>query len=538
VGSQSSAVATSSYSSLAAADKAPYLAALKAKINDIHHYILTQDSYDQAMDSNFVPIIGKFTVSRNRNEVSLFDNKIFKNVASSSLFDTPVSMLESPSGTSTVLSSHEYYLQDQSSQVVFIDHSHEVGANTISYAGYPHDLIHDYSLCNDAFSGIPLAQTSPLLEGMDYFTAWAAKEPDEFELDNTDPYGESVATNADGTSTYKESIHYLLCHYGDEYQINRKFTYFVNLAADQSLLSYGLSIQTYQPIYDDNNNLTGFDNDSGMTFTYTSVSSETLGDDSEALPDYSVYSTDSEGNALNKDGETVINNVVQPVLYDSSTLSLAGLADEAVQKKLLSSLPLYLDYASSCTMSGTLSNAPTGASYSESWTSSVKDNVLSYSGEAKGKSVSQSETDSSISYGSDEDVTYSASITATREALSFSETKNVETSSVYQSFDPLNGVSPLRTFNFSGDFIVPDFLAGSLEDYLDPSLGLRSDFKLLTLDLSASKENSDGSLLLSLSDYSSTFVVHLSRNKILDILMTSSVDVDGSSKVKTFTLAA
>jgi hypothetical protein len=527
VSSSSDNVSSSSSSSVFVPEKAAFLNAIHAQNTSLRHYALTQSSYDQAFDANMMPIEGKYTVSALLSEASLYEDGIYEMKASSIIYATPVALLAPVSGNFTTLSSHRYDLKNSQDSITFTDEVDEEAGKSINYAIYPHDIIHSFSALSNSF-GAPTSEPLEALEGgKDYFDALVKADPENYIYDATDPFVANPTTkNDDGTYTYSFSVHFSTCHYGDIYLANRRFDYFINLKNDLSLKDYGYSIEVFDPLFDSSGAITSYAADAAITYDYSALSSAILESFAGTLPDIATASYNEEGDPLNAAGTKLMLLTGPVASYDMSTLSSDSLTDDTVIASLAKALPNYLSWCTKATMDAILTNGDTGAVYEEHCVKTLyKNNFVETAGTLKATPVT-STTDASTevttyTYGSEEDVTYSYSLQVNADTLI--TTHKESESTVYNFPDPLNGVSPLASFGYGGDFFIPEYLPFSAQNYLNPSM-LVNTLSGLTLDKSACQISSEGVLTLKGTDYASNYVISISDNKITDVVETPSAE--------------
>lgn len=502
--------------------RSAFIKALTDSTENVTHFKRVFNSYDQAFDSDNMIIVGKFTVSSYVSDVSTYDNDTYKAVCESKIYTTPFDMLEAPTGKSMNVSNHDYYLQATDTKLTYIDDATIDTDRSINYCQYNVDLIHQYSSFKSAFTDFPKQNVSVYGDGKTYFDGLVSASPDYYSYDTTDPFVDNpVIANSDGSFTYSFSAHMFTCHYGDYYDVNRRFTYAVTIDADSNLLNYALSVESFDPVYDDNNVLTGYEVTSATTDTFSSLGNDSLGDYSTALPDMVSVGSDDDGNYLNAAGVKVQPMYVPHPSYDMSAISQDDLNDDDIINKLSASLPSYLTSCTGCTMDATLSDGDTGAVYQEHREKKLYTNdFVKMDGTLKQSPVTESEDEdtgeTTYTYEEEEDVTYSTTLQVSSDKIAITHEETDSTVYFYQN--PLNGIDEMGVFSFEGDFDVPSYLPMSVLDYLDPSM-LTSALTLVSLD----KEQcsvSDGVLTLQGTDYSSDYLITIKDNKITHVTET------------------
>lgn len=507
--------------------KADFTNAILLQGDAVRHYVMNQRSYDQAFTANMIPIEGKYTVSSFLSDVSLFDDRVYLSKSRSFIYNEPVALLAPVSGDATALTSNDYYVKDAAKTMTYIDDSHdESGVHMVSYSLFEEDLIHSFDALEDSFSALPMGFLAAEVGGKSYFDGLLANSPEDYVYDETDPFVENpVITNSDGSYTYSFSVHFSQCHYGDNFYINRRFHYFIDFNPDYSLKDYGLGVEVFDAVFDDNGVLTGYAPDAAEETIFSEVSSTKLGDFKDALPDLTVAQSDESGNAYNADGALLQILRVPHPHFDMTALTSASLQDEAILTSLSAALPSYLSWATSCTMDGLLTNGDSGAIYEEHKTKTLYTNdFVRTLGTLKASPITQTDTTdetsgtttSTYAYGTEEDVTYSTSLQLSAKAIVYSHEETDST--VYHAEDPLNGLSPVSTFALDGDYKVPAYLAWSASDYLDPSMLLQA-MTSLTIDKTLSTL-SEGVLTLEASDGASAYLITVEQNEIKQVVET------------------
>jgi hypothetical protein len=485
---------------------------------------MAQRSYDQAFDSSMMPIEGKYVVSSFLSEVSLFDDQVYLCKGSSIIHDDPVSLLDPVSGAYTTLSTNDYYVKGTAAAITSIDDCHEGSAHTVNYAVYDNDLIHSFLSISNSFSVIPNAFVAAYDGGKDFIDAMVAADPTEFTYDDTDPFVlKPIVQNSDGSFTYSFTAHFTRCHYDDIYEANRRFGFFVDLNADYSLKDYGSSVEIFDPLTDASGNITGYAADAATEVIFSGISSDSLGNYGGSLPDLVTASTNENGDALNAEGATLIATRTPHPSYDMTSLTSASLEDAAVVSSLAGALPSYLAWATKSTMDGTLANGATGAVYEEHQTKTLYQNdIVHTEGTLKESPITETTDEdtgvTTYTYGAEEDVTFASTLTLTASLISFNHEETEST--VYHYADPLNGVSSLASFSYSGDYKIPEFLAWSEGDYLNAS-SLGESLSGLTLD-AASSSIANGVLTLKGTDNASDYVITIEANQVRKVVETPS----------------
>jgi hypothetical protein len=503
--------------------RADFIQAIDDRISSIRQYAFDQYSYDQAFDSNMVPIEGKYTISLFHSAVSLYEENLYLSQSEDRMYETPADLLADPEGNYDVSSHHDYYLEDGTDELTSIDDATEGENHSISYAIYGKDLIHSFDLLKNSFGDIPLEPMEAIKGEKTYFDALVSKDPENYVYDEDDPYTAGhVSKNEDGGYRYAFSVHFSLCHYGDEYYLNRRFHYFIDLRKDRTLKDYGYSVEIMDPVTDESGNILSYEADAAKAYYYSEVSSTALGAFSGTLPDIVPTATlDANGNPTNAEGVTVLCQRKPRGVFDSSKLTAADFADAAVIAKLSDALPNYLSGVTSSTMVGSLSHGATGTSYSEKTTRQLYQGAYtSTSGIIIATPYTRSEDDAgtvTFTYGSEETVIYRSTMEETASALTV--THGEDESTIYAFQDPLNGTSPMATFKYDGDFFVPDYLPLDAEDYLDPSM-LSTKISGLTLKADQCQVQTDGSLLIVGTDYASDYALTLKDNAISQVVET------------------
>jgi hypothetical protein len=526
--------------------KEDFINAIETKLLSLSHYDLDQYSYDQAFDSTMKPIEGKFSIGVLHSNVSLYGEKLYHANCEDRLYETPEDLLAPEEGNYTALSSHQYYLKENTDNLTFIDNSQQLeGGHTIGYAIDNKDLIHDFSFISDTFNSLPSNPVGALKDEKAYFDSLVSADPENYVYDATDPYVlKDIEKTEDGYWRYAFSIHFSTCHYGDEYYINRRFDYFMDIDNSFDLKDYGYSVEILDPVFDtDGTTVTGYEPSAAKKYVYSDLSNATLTTSGLTLSDITVTGQNTDGNDINAAGIQVNCERAPRQSYDMSGLTASDLTDSATLTKLSAALPNYLSGVTSSTMTGVLAGGATGASYSETITKQLyKDAFIKTTGLIKASPITQTtdaETEATTyTYGTEETANYSWTLKETAETIT--TTHSEDESTIYSFMDPLNGTSPMATFKYDGDFCIPCYLAQSAADYLDPSM-LTGKISGLTLDSTKCQVQTDGSLLIVGTDYASDFAIAVKDNqisKVVETLLGANSTCYGPAAVvtKTYTL--